>query len=87
MNYTVSKNQFQIQKCDGGMANLTFKLFMAGPATSVAPPTKNVTSPVFCANRRLEAPLPAYFSRTFLSLCHNFSHTFDLKMQYLAIDS
>ena len=33
--------------------------------TYVAPPTKkNVISPIFCTNLRLEAPLPVYFSCT-----------------------
>ena len=55
--------------------------------TCVAPPTnKNVISPIFCTNLRLEAPLPVLFLYI-RSLCHNFSYTFDPKMHHTAMDS
>ena len=67
----------------GDRERIGFPLKKNVPPVGVASPTKkNVISPIFCTNVRLEAPpLPNP------SLCHNFSYTSDPKMHHPAMDS
>ena len=73
----------------GDRERIGFPLKKNVPPVGVASPTKkNVISPIFCTNLRLESTSTCvFFLYKLPSLCHNFSNTFDPKMHHPAMDS